>query len=254
MKDITMYMVTHKPMDNIPNGRTPIMVGGGNNEGGYLMDNTGDNIAIKNANFCELTAIYWIWKNDKTSAFVSIEHYRRFLMKPYCIYPKILTPEGLMRWLKDNDVILSKRVVYGMSLLEYYRRWHYESDLELVREAIGKNSPEYLENYDQFINHNECSMFNIMAIKKAEYDKYCEWLFEILSFVESRVDLSKRTNYQKRVYGFLAERLLNVWVIHNRLKVKELPVYYLQDCKVKSFLVTTKRRMPRVVTPSVPRR
>ena len=29
----------------------------------YIGDNTGDNISSKNRNYCELTALYWAWKN-----------------------------------------------------------------------------------------------------------------------------------------------------------------------------------------------
>ena len=30
---------------------------------GYQKDNVGDNISIKNPRYCELTGIYWAWKN-----------------------------------------------------------------------------------------------------------------------------------------------------------------------------------------------
>ena len=44
---------------------------------GYQKDNTGDNISAKNANYCELTGLYWAWKNLKAD-YIGLVHYRRY--------------------------------------------------------------------------------------------------------------------------------------------------------------------------------
>lgn len=64
-----------------------------------------------------------------------------------------------------------------------------------------------------------------MLFCKAEvFDSYCEWLFDVLFELEKYVDLTKLNAYQKRLYGFLSERLLNVWVKHNKLRVKNVNI------------------------------
>ena len=77
-----IYIATHKKfMDPHLSEYIPIQVGAENREDlGYLRDNTGNNISYKNANFCELTGLYWIWKNthDKYKGLV---HYRRYFGK-----------------------------------------------------------------------------------------------------------------------------------------------------------------------------
>lgn len=116
MKKITMYMVTHKDVDFVPEGRTPIFVGDGENKSNYIRDNTGDNIAIKNKYYCELTAMYWIWKNDKKSDYVSIEHYRRFFMGKNF---STIKSEAIDKLLEKNNIITTKRYRFKTSIREY---------------------------------------------------------------------------------------------------------------------------------------
>lgn len=55
-------------------------------------------------------------------------------------------------------------------------------------------------------------------------EKREQWLFDILFTLEKRIDLSEYDDYNKRVFGFLSERLFTVWPDYNREKYK---VYYL---------------------------
>ena len=42
----------------------PVQVGAEKKESlGYARDNEGENISKKNPNYCELTGLYWAWKN-----------------------------------------------------------------------------------------------------------------------------------------------------------------------------------------------
>ena len=68
MQETHVYVVTHKEFDDkCYKEYIPIAVGKNlleNNQCHYQKDNVGENISMKNPNFCELTAQYWIWKND----------------------------------------------------------------------------------------------------------------------------------------------------------------------------------------------
>ena len=59
----------------------------------------------------------------------------------------------------------------------------------------------------------------MMICRKDLWNQYCEWLFPILFELEKEIDILQYNGYQQRVFGFLAERLLNIWVRHQKLKV-----------------------------------
>lgn len=233
--NITMYMVTHKKVDFIPKGRTPICVGGCVGIDGAVLDSTGESISYKNKNYCELTAMYWIWKNDFVSDVVSIEHYRRFWRKKKFI-PRILYKSDIDNLLNNYDLVVSRYFRTKMKNGDYYKKWHYEEDLILAKEAIISLCPEYEPSFNKVMNDNKLCLLNMLIMRKADYNKYCEWLFEILSYVEERTDLSDRTEYQKRIYGFLGERLFNVWLDYQDFNVGRLKIYYKDGGKIKSII------------------
>ena len=165
MANISMYMVTHVPVNKIPKGRIPIFVGNGNNVENYITDSTGENISNKNKNYCELTAYYWIWKNDKTSDYVSVEHYRRFFMKS-CLFPRFLEKRDLEKFATDKKILTTTFSRTKLTVGEFYRQRHYGEDLERVRVRIAEAHPEYLSKFDEVMNSHAVPMFNMIAMPK----------------------------------------------------------------------------------------
>lgn len=45
---------------------------------GIQRDDTGDNISLKNSSYCELTGMYWAWKNLRGVDVIGLCHYRRY--------------------------------------------------------------------------------------------------------------------------------------------------------------------------------
>ena len=77
---VTIFTMTHKkfrePEDAI---YVPLHVGRAcSGDYGYAGDDTGDNISAKNCYYGELTGVYWVWKNVRTTDYVGICHYRRY--------------------------------------------------------------------------------------------------------------------------------------------------------------------------------
>ena len=78
--DIKILVASHKKAEMPEDGiYLPVHVGRAlhpDREFGYQSDAEGDNISIKNPYYCELTALYWAWKNLKAD-YVGLAHYRR---------------------------------------------------------------------------------------------------------------------------------------------------------------------------------
>ena len=76
--NIKIIVAAHKkyrmPADDI---YLPLHVGAEGKESiGYQGDNIGENISNLNPYFCELTGMYWMWKNLKAD-YLGLAHYRR---------------------------------------------------------------------------------------------------------------------------------------------------------------------------------
>ncbi len=235
--DMKIYAVTHKEVDFLPPER--ILIGVGKNKdinGVTVYDNTGENISEKNYSFCELTALYWIWKNE-TAPYIALEHYRRSFLKNKR-NDSYLSKEALLKKLEKYDVVLptlapSKDTVYG-----YYCGVHIPRDLEITMEVVKELYPEYTDDLNGVLYSHKSAVANMFAMRKELVDAYAEWLFSILFEVEKRVgDVSNRDSYQIRVFGFLSERLFYVWVKKNKLKTFFTPITCLYDRRLSTRIL-----------------
>ena len=203
---------------------------------GYLSDNYGDNISSKNNNYCELTALYWIWKNRPDAQIVGITHYRRFFYK-YNVFlniQRVLNERDILNYLDKYDILIpNKEYFSGLTVEEQYERSHISTNnLIVCRNIIKVKYPDYLSSFDKVMKRKYMYCYNMFIAKKEIFDQYMEWLFSILFEAEQKIDLStykdlseEERKYQERVYGFLAERLFNVWLCKNsKFKCKEIMI------------------------------
>ena len=218
--DTRIYVMTHKNIDKLPDDMyIPLHVGKKGKESlGYLGDDTGDEISGKNLHYCELTGMYWVWKNISCDI-VGICHYRRFFL----LDNELLKKSYIERQLEEYSIIIpNSRCVSGSEdAYSHYTERHYKKDLDLCRTVIGENYPEYLSAFDFTMRTVLISMGNMWITRKDIYDRYCGWLFDVLSEVENRLDMAGYDAYQQRVFGFLSERLFRVWLFMQKETVWE---------------------------------
>ena len=236
--DIKIMIAAHKkcwiPEDEM---YLPIHVGKAlsKEEFGYTHDDTGANISDKNPVYCELTAVYWAWKN-LTADYIGLVHYGRLFAgkqvkrhwvkdkRPYVLKQKELAPV-----MHTVDVILPKRRKYYIeTLYSHYAHSHGEEQLKMTRQIIEELCPEYLDAFDIVMKRTWGNMFNMFIMKQEYFQQYCGWLFPILEELEQRIDTSEMSAFEKRYIGRISECLMNVWIEKERIQYREMDWIYLR--------------------------
>ena len=210
---------------------------------GFQPDNEGENISDKNANFCELTALYWGWKNLDAD-YVGLVHYRRYLgvHKEKDTQFSVLSTREAEKLCAENDIVLpNKRRYYIETIFSHYDHTHDKSHIEKTRGILENYSPEYLQAFDKVMNRRWAHMFNMFIMKKSLMDEYCSWMFPILFELEKQVDVKRLSPFDARLFGRISEFLLDVWILKNGYSYKEVKMIQIGDenwpLKIKSFLM-----------------
>ena len=208
-------------------------------------DNRGDNISSKNPNYCELTALYWAWKNLKNVNYIGLVHYRRFFdfssrfvekeisyVNEYqLIGERINNQKEFVSIFCKYDIILPKRKVFASNLKKDYCSKHIPEEYEILRNVIKRLFPDYLGSFDYIMNQtNKASCYNMFITRETVFDSYCSWLFTILFAVEKEIKISEYP-YQARVFGFMSERLINIYCYHHSLRILYKPILLVDPDK-----------------------
>lgn len=240
--DIKIIIAAHKkyrmPQDDI---YVPMHVGAeGKEQLGYQGDNTGDNISNLNPYFCELTGMYWMWKNLNAD-YLGLAHYRRH----FCLKKKkaentdeskwksVLSRKEAQALCKQYDVIVPTKRHYVIETLEsHYAHTHYKEHLDKAREIIRERYPQYLDSYDRVLGQTSGYMFNMFIMRAKFVDEYCSFLFDVLFELDKRVDTDGYSAFQARYPGRVGEILFNVWLDKQSqekgLKIKEIKHIHME--------------------------
>lgn len=244
--DIKIIVASHKkywmPDDRI---YIPVHVGaegkidpsGNSLDIGYVKDNTGDNISIKNPNYCELTALYWTWKNIDAD-YIGLVHYRRHFSNGKLLgdkKSKVINGAKLQNIIMEAEkegveIFLPKPRNYWIETnYSQYAHAHHAIDLDTTREILKERNPEYVDAYDYSMKRTVGHRFNMFIMKKDKFKEYCTWLFDILFELEKRLDISNYNKNDKRVFGFVSERLIDPWIETKRYNYKTLPYVFMEN-------------------------
>lgn len=237
---VKVIIATHKkyqmPTDAM---YLPVHVGSaGKDSIGYQRDDEGKNISELNPFFCELTGIYWAWKN-LSSDYIGLAHYRRhFSFHPHDknIWDAVLKGKEIADDLGKIKVFVpTKRRYYIESLYSHYAHTHHIYQLDETRKIIEEKCPEYLGSFDKAVKRSWGYMFNMMIVDRDLFNEYCIWLFDILFELKKRLGEDGLTPFHSRYYGRISEIIFNVWLTEQqktgrikRKEIKEIPFIHME--------------------------
>lgn len=239
-KKVIVIVAAHKkyqmPTDEM---YLPMHVGASGKEDiSYQRDDEGDNISNLNPYFCELTGIYWAWKN-LDSDYIGLVHYRRYFSSTLHsgdIWQKVLKESDIEADLVKIKVFVpSKRRYWIETLYSHYKHTHHIYQLDETRKIIQEQCPEYIASFDRACKRKWGYMFNMMIMERGLFSQYCSWLFKILFELKKRLGENALTPFHSRYYGRISEIIFNVWldmkISDGTLKhseIKEIPLIHME--------------------------
>lgn len=223
-------------------------------------DDTGDNISSRNRVFCELTGIYWAWKNYEALGnpdYVGFMHYRRIFdfkqeSENYPINENLNLPqieslseqmgiwdsEFIRGFIRDHEYIVSKH--HNANPVAHFMKskWCREEDLHLAVEAIESVCPEFSPYAKEYLSRNEIIFFSSFILPKAAFFRYADFIFKILFHLEDKIDLYDETYHveRRRAPARLAEQLTGMFFTYlgSKCCVTELPIIYIEHPELKN--------------------
>lgn len=238
---------------------TPVGLGNNIFNNNWLLDNTGNNISLKNKYYGEYSFHYWLWKNYMNelseNKWIGFCTYRRFWSLKDCEFKSIHTlnknilTKALKSW-DSSDVILAKKLIIGKiksskiiknfgikniisnleilfkkkhNLLEHFKIFHGSYHINEAIKLLPKKDRLGFEEYLHDFSFNPHNLFICRGPKILEefYKNIFSWLFKC----ENKFDMNKLRGYEIRMLGFLAEHFVSYW-FHKNFSVYENPITF----------------------------
>lgn len=219
---ITILVASHKPnkiySDEV---YTPIHVGRAiskfkNEMADMIGDDTGDNISSKNGAYCELTALYWAWKNLKDVEYMGLAHYRRYFETKF-------TTENIDTIFQSCDVVLAKPYLHDRYNEMKMARTLTMEDEVIFLKVFKKLHPEYEQSLIGYLYGFKDYAYNMFVMKREAFESYCQFLFSIL-FECDRLMKPMTYTCSSRRLGYIAEYLLPIYCLHHHLRIRTEPI------------------------------
>ena len=229
----------------------------------FVHDNTGINISRLNADYCELTALYWMWKNDNAS-YVGLFHYRRYLilesqkMKKYMknwknfYYIESLTQNEFNKLGFNNKEYILSIMNYDILIPQcsnltyrnidtFYKLYErsLKKELDYALEIVLMKYPQYYSAIEECKMSSKGYHCNMFIMKREILEEYCEWLFSVLDTMYDDIKRGKFVTDKERLIGYIGEFMMGIFICKKRdeLNIKELPIAFFHYTDGKRHLM-----------------
>lgn len=158
-----------------------------------LHDNSGDNISLRNSLYGELTAAYWMSRNEKHNI-TGLFHYRRVL--------EVSGEQLSLLQDKTADVILPLPFVCFPDTSGQYGRYLTKEDTDIMLSALKESDHDFYGRAEKALSGKLLYNYNMMIARKEVYEDYCNWMFPLLFEIEERcekLDIPRLPRYIGRV-------------------------------------------------------
>jgi hypothetical protein len=189
----------------------------------------------------KLYYIYELYKNGNLSSkYIGLNHYRRY-------FNFLDDIPDLDKLFENYDIILSNNFTLNISLEAQYCSAHLCKSLYETIEIIKELKPEYYNAAIESLKANDGFFFNMFIMKKEDFFKYCEFIYDILFEYDRRHNFISQKDiinymkaffpeeeipFQMRLEGFLSERLSTIFFKHNFKRIKIFPIIYFSNLDI----------------------
>lgn len=215
----------------------------------FITDDGDDNISSLNPYYSELTAVYWMWKNNKAD-YKGLVHYRRLFatrslsarLFAHDPYDAVATSRDIEALIRDGySIILPHKRYYVIeTIYSHYMHTAHASHLDETRRIMQELEPDFLKSFDSVMRSRSAHMFNMFVMSRERFDEYCAWLFPILDELVRRIDPAQYDPFTARYPGRISEMLLDVWIGGKGYRYAEMPTVSPEpvdwNTKIRGFL------------------
>ncbi len=198
---------------------------------GFVGDDTGENISNMNAQYSELTGLYWLWKNCSAD-YKGLVHYRRHFattnLSKKCArdrFARIATEDDFQALLKKAPVVVPTARNYVIESVGL----HYEHTMDgaaeqiaAVQKIVEDKYPRYASALHDQLSGTHAHMFNMFVMRSDFLDGYCRWIYPLLEEVTSCIGFNQYDDFGARYPGRISEWLLDVWLKTNGIPYVEM--------------------------------
>lgn len=188
-----------------------------------VSDDTGDNISVRNVDYSEGTALYWMWKNTHGQDYIGLFHYRRQMA---------MASDSLQK-LMQYDAILTVPTYIGARIKEFFcEKFILDYDWKLMMQFIKDYDEEYYETALVYENAHCYFPCNIFIMRRQYFDEMCAFIFGVLEKVDGYYENIHMVR-KDRYLGYLVENLLSIYIMHNAVRLKlaytDMKFYHLLE-------------------------